>query len=149
MADTKISLLTAASTVASFDQAPIVQGGVTKVATIAQTLATGAPVTASAYMLISSGIIIEATTARTLSAGDNGKVIYYTNAAGCTLTMAAGLGAAFASVGYQGAAAQVLFASGGQTMVVAGGFTKTAYIGAPFTVFAPVANTFIVSGTLA
>lgn len=149
MADTKTSFLPAATSIASADQLPIVQGGITKVGTFALVLSTGAPVTASAYILNAAGIITDATTARTLTVGDNGKFLYFTNAAAITLTLAASLGAGFSCTVLQGAAGQITFAAGGQTTTIANGLTKTAAAGAMATIIAPAANTFFIAGTLA
>jgi len=50
-------------------------------------------VDSSAFILSGAGIITEAGTTRTLSAADNGKVIYCTSGSAVTITCAAGLGA--------------------------------------------------------
>lgn len=101
------------------------------------------------YKLSSSGIVTETGTTRTLSATDNGVVLYFTNGSGITLSMASGLGAGFSCVVLQGGAGQVTFSANSQTMTVAGGLTKTAYVGAMATIIAAAANTFFISGTLA
>jgi hypothetical protein len=68
------------------------------------------------YQLSASGIITEATTSRTLSATDNGKVIYCTSGSATTITCAAGLGAGFSCTIIQGGAGKVTVAAGGQTL---------------------------------
>ena len=105
--------------------------------------------TADAFILNPAGIITDTTAARTLSAGDNGRVLYFTGATPIALTMAAALGAGFACTVIQGAAGQITFAAGGQTMTIAGGLTKTASAGAMASVLAPAANVFLIAGTLA
>lgn len=106
-------------------------------------------VVSKAHITSPAGVIIDGTTARTLAAGDNGRPIYFTSATDVTLTMAAGLGAGFAVTVIQGGAGEVIFAAGGQTMLIAGGLTKTSGPGAMAVIIAPVANTFVISGTLA
>ena len=64
MADKKISALTAASALAGTEVLPVVQSSETKKATITQ--------------ILTGQLITEATTTRTLSATDNGKIIYCT-----------------------------------------------------------------------
>ena len=131
--DLRANLLTAKNEISALQASPSFTGAITS----------------PAYILAAGGIITDATTARTLSAGDNGKVLYFTNAAAITLTLAASLGVGFACTVVQGAAGQVTFAAGGQTMTIAGGLTKTASVGAMASVLAPAANTFFVAGTLA
>ena len=104
---------------------------------------------ADSYKLSSSGIITDSSTARTLSAGDNGTVLYFTSASAITLSMASSLGAGFSCTVLQGAAGQITFAANSQTMTVAGGLTKTAYVGATALILEPAANVFFISGTLA
>ena len=47
------------------------------------------------FLIDSSCIITDATTSRTLSSGDNGKVLYFTSSSAITVTTATGLGAGF------------------------------------------------------
>ena len=108
----------------------------------------GGVFTASAYQLTSAAIITEATTARTLSAADNGKIIYCTSASAVTITCAAGLGAAFTCTIIQGGAGKVTVAAGGQTLVSYSSLFSTMGQYAVISLIAPVANTFLAAGNL-
>ena len=70
-----------------------------------------------AFPLDPSGIITESGTTRTLSAADNGKVIYCTSGSAVTITCAAGVGAGFSTTIIPGGAGKVTVAAGGQTLV--------------------------------
>ena len=105
-------------------------------------------ITADAFILSSAGIITEATTARTLSASDNGKIIYCTNASATTITCAAGLGKGFGCTIIQGGAGKVTVAAGGQTLVSYSSLFSTMGQYAVVSLIAPVANTFIAAGNL-
>lgn len=92
------------------------------------------------------GVTIIAGTAYALSAADDGMLLYCTADTAVTITTAA-LPAAFSCMVIQGGAGQVSIAAGAGTTVAAfGGMVKTAGQYAALTVFAPVADTFIVSG---
>ena len=92
------------------------------------------------------GVTTIAGTAYTLSAADDGMLLYCTAATAVTITTAA-LTAAFSCMIIQGGAGQISIAAGAGTTVSAfGGMVKTAGQYAALTVFAPVADTFIVSG---
>ncbi len=104
-------------------------------------------VSANGYILKTAGFITDSTTSRTLSAGDNGCVLYFTNSGTITLSMAGSLGA-FSCTILQGAAGQVLFAANSQTMTVQGSFTKTASVGAMALILSPASGTFFISGSL-
>ena len=92
------------------------------------------------------GVTTIAGTAYALSADDDGKLLYCTAATAVTITTAA-LPAAFSCMVIQGGAGQISIAAGAGTTVAAfGGMVKTAGQYAALTVFAPVADTFIVSG---
>ena len=105
-------------------------------------------VTSDAYLLSSSASIVDTTTARTLSASDNGKWIHFTNAGAITLSMAGSLGEFNCAVLQEGAG-KITFGANSQTMTVAGGFTKTAYAGAAALIISRASGTFWISGTLA
>lgn len=105
-------------------------------------------ITADAFILSSAGIITEATTARTLSAGDNGKVIYCTAATAVTITCAASLGAGFSCTIIQGGAGKVTVAAGGQTLVSYSSLFSTMGQYAVVSAICPVANTFLLAGNL-
>lgn len=110
----------------------------------------GGAVNAPAYQLSSSGVITESGTTRTLSATDNGKVIYCTSGSAVTITTATGLGAGFSAQVVQNGAGQVTIAAGASTTLNGyGGLVKTAGQYAVILVFAPVADTFIVAGQTA
>ena len=112
------------------------------------TLSATTSVTSAAHILSSSGIITEATTARTLSAGDNGKVIYCTSASATTITCAASLGAGFSVTIMQGGAGKVTVAAGAATLVSYSSLFSTMGQYAVISLIAPVANTFIAAGNL-
>jgi len=148
MADVKISGLPAATTpVAGTEVLPIVQSGVTKKVAISD-LTSGRPVASTGYQLESGGIITEATTARTLSATDNGKIIYCTSGSATTVTCAAGLGAGFSCTIIQGGAGKVTVAAGGQTLVSYSSLFSTMGQYAVISLVCPVANTFVAAGNL-
>jgi hypothetical protein len=106
------------------------------------------PGTAGAYILTPDGIITESGTSRTLSAADNGKVIYCTNGAAVTITCAASLGAAFSCTIIQGGAGKVTVAAGGQTLVSYNSLFSTMGQYAVISLICPVANTFLAAGNL-
>ncbi len=149
MADTKISALTGASTpLAGTEVLPIVQGGATVKVSVTN-LTSGKSVPATGFQLESGGIIADATTSRTLSASDNGKVIYCTSSSAVTITTALSLGAGFSCMVIQGGAGQITFAQGTSTTLASyGSFLKTAGQYAVVSVVSPVANTFILGGNL-
>jgi hypothetical protein len=105
-------------------------------------------ITSGAFILSSAGIITEATTARTLSASDNGKVIYCTNGSATTITCAVGLGAGFSCTIIQGGAGKVTVAAGGQTLVSYSSLFSTMGQYAVVSAICPVANTFLLAGNL-
>lgn len=105
-------------------------------------------ITSGAFILSSAGIITEATTARTLSASDNGKVIYCTAATAVTITCAVSLGAGFSCTIIQGGAGKVTVAAGGQTLVSYSSLFSTMGQYAVISAICPVANTFLLAGNL-
>jgi hypothetical protein len=106
------------------------------------------PATAAGYILSADGIITESGTTRTLSAGDNGKVIYCTSGSAVTITCAAGLGVAFSCTIIQGGAGKVTVAAGGQTLVSYSSLFSTMGQYAVISLICPVANTFVAAGNL-
>ena len=96
----------------------------------------------------SAGIITESGTSRTLSAADNGAVIYCTSGSAVTITCAAGLGAGFSCTIVQGGAGKVTVAAGGQTLVSYSGLYSTMGQYAVISAICPVANTFLLAGNL-
>ena len=135
MADQKISQLTAVTTpLALTEELPAVQSATTKKVTVQQ--------------MLTGVIVTEATTARTLSATDNGKVIYCTSGSATTITCAASLGAGFNVTIIQGGAGKVTVAAGGQTLVSYSSLFSTMGQYAVISLIAPVANTFIAAGNL-
>jgi hypothetical protein len=140
--------LPAATTpVAGTEVLPIVQSGATKKVAISD-LTSGRPIASTGYQLESGGIITEATTARTLSATDNGKIIYCTSGSATTVTCAAGLGAGFSVTIIQGGAGKVTVAAGGQTLVSYSSLFSTMGQYAVISLVCPVANTFVAAGNL-
>ncbi len=135
MADLKISQLTAVTTpLALTEELPAVQSASTKKVTVQQ--------------MLTGVIVTEATTARTLSATDNGKIIYCTSGSATTITCAASLGVGFNVTIIQGGAGKVTVAAGGQTLVSYSSLFSTMGQYAVISLIAPVANTFIAAGNL-
>jgi hypothetical protein len=135
MADLKISQLTAVTTpLALTEELPTVQSSTTKKVTVQQ--------------MLTGVIVTESTTARTLSATDNGKIIYCTSGSATTVTCAAGLGAGFNCTIIQGGAGKVTVAAGGQTLVSYSSLFSTMGQYAIISLVAPVANTFVAAGNL-
>lgn len=108
----------------------------------------GGAVNAPAFQLSSSGIITEASTTRTLSATDNGKVIYCTSGSAVTINCASGFGAGFSCTIIQGGAGKVTIAPNSQTLVSYGSFFSTLGQYAIVSLISPVANTFYAAGNL-
>ena len=149
MADQKISQLTTATTpLAGTEVLPIVQSGATKKVSVTN-LTSGKSVPSTGFQLESGGVITESGTSRTLSATDNGKVIYCTSGSAVTITTATGLGAGFSCMVIQGGAGQITFAQGSSTTLASyGSFLKTSGQYAVTSVVSPVADTFILGGNL-
>lgn len=82
----------------------------------------------------------------TLVSGDNGYLLYCTNATGITITTATGLGAGFSCAIEQGATGQVVLAQGTSTTLTSYAGVNTAGQYAVITVLTPVADTFVVAG---
>ena len=115
---------------------------------LARNLIAGGTASAAGYQLSSSGIITESGTTRTLSATDNGKVIYCTSGSAITINCAAGLGAGFSCTIIQGGAGQITVAANGQTLVSYSSLVKTMGQYAVASIICPVANTFLLAGNL-
>ena len=148
MADVKISALPASTTpLAGTEVLPIVQGTTTKQVSVAN-LTAGRTVASAGYQLGSTGIITESTTSRTLSAADNGKVIYCTNGSATTITCAASLGAGFSVTIVQGGAGKVTVAAGAATLVSYSSLFSTMGQYAVISLISPVADTFLAAGNL-
>lgn len=148
MADVKISALPASTTpLTGAEVLPIVQNGVTKQVSVTN-LTSGKTVAATGYQLESGGIITESTTSRTLSAADNGKVIYCTNGSATTITCAASLGAGFSVTIVQGGAGKVTVSAGAATLVSYSSLFSTMGQYAVISLISPVDNTFLAAGNL-
>lgn len=148
MADVKISALPASTTpLTGAEVLPIVQGGVTKQVSVTN-LTSGKTVAAIGYQLESGGIITESGTTRTLSATDNGKVIYCTSGSATTITCAAGLGVGFSVTIVQGGAGKVTIAAGAATLVSYSSLFSTMGQYAVISLITPVADTFVAAGNL-
>jgi hypothetical protein len=106
------------------------------------------PPSAPGYQISSGALITEATTSRTLSATDNGKIIYCTSGSAVTITCAAGLGAGFSVTIIQGGAGKVTVAAGGQTLVSYSSLFSTMGQYAVISLVSPVADTFVAAGNL-
>ncbi|MEN6621316.1 MAG: hypothetical protein ABFD50_07195 [Smithella sp.] len=86
-------------------------------------------------------------TAYTLTAADNGYILYCTSATAITLTTPAGIGAAFSCMVVQAGMGQITVAAGaGTTLASFGSMVKSAGQYATLTLFTPVADTFILAG---
>ena len=148
MADVKISALPASTTpLTGAEVLPVVQSGVTKQVSVTN-LTSGKTVAATGYQLESGGIITESGTTRTLSATDNGKVIYCTSGSAVTINCAAGLGAGFSVTIIQGGAGKVTVAANGQTLVSYSSLYSTMGQYAVISLICPVADTFLAAGNL-
>ena len=135
MADKKISQLPAVTTpLALTEELAAVQSSTTKMLTLQQ--------------ILTGVIVTEATQTRTLSATDNGKVIYCTNGSAVTINCAAGLGEGFNCTVIQGGAGKVTIAANGQTLVSYSSLFSTMGQYAVISVISPVAGTFIAAGNL-
>jgi len=106
------------------------------------------PPSAPGYQISSGALITEATTSRTLSATDNGKIIYCTSGSATTITCAAGLGAGFSCTIIQGGAGKVTVAAGAATLVSYSSLFSTMGQYAVISLVSPVADTFVAAGNL-
>lgn len=148
MPDLKISQLTAATTpLAGTEVLPIVQSSSTVKVSV-DNLTTGKTISSIGYQLGSGGIITESGTTRTLSATDNGKVIYCTSGSAVTVNCASGLGAGFSCTIIQGGAGKVTVAPNSQTLVSYNSLFSTMGQYAVISLVCPVANTFVAAGNL-
>lgn len=136
MADLKISQLPAVTTPLTLAEIlPAVQSSATKRVT-AQQLLTGV-------------IVTEATTTRTLSASDNGKIIYCTSGSAVTIDTATGLGAGFNCTIIQGGSGKVTVNQGTSTTLVSySSLFSTMGQYAVISLICPVADTFVAAGNL-
>lgn len=106
------------------------------------------PGNAAAYVLNPAGVITDATTSRTLSASDNGKVIRCTSGSATTITCATGLPVGFNVTIIQGGAGKVTIAAGAATLNSYSALFSTIGQYAVVSVFSPVADSFIAAGNL-
>ena len=106
------------------------------------------PPSAPGYQISSGALITEATTSRTLSATDNGKIIYCTSGSATTITCAASLGAGFSVTIIQGGAGKVTVAAGAATLVSYSSLFSTMGQYAVISLVSPVADTFVAAGNL-
>ncbi len=135
MADAKISQLPAVTTpLALTEELPAVQSSTTKKVTVQQ--------------MLTGVIVTESSTSRTLSATDNGKIIYCTSSSAVTINCASGLGAGFNCTIIQGGTGKVTVAPNSQTLVSYSSLFSTMGQYAVISLVAPVANTFVAAGNL-
>ena len=106
------------------------------------------PGSSSAFILNSSGIVTEAGTSRNISAADNGKVIYCTNANPVAITCVTGLPVGFSVTIIQGGAGKVTVGAGAATLVSYSSLFSTMGQYAVISLISPVANTFVAAGNL-
>ena len=110
------------------------QAGTTKKATISQVL--------------TGQLITEAGASRTLSATDNGKIIYCTLGTAVTITCATGLPVGFNATIIQGGEGKVTLAAGAATLNSYSGLFSTMGQYAVISVISAVADEFIAAGNL-
>lgn len=134
MADKTISALTAVTTLDGTEPLPVVQGGSTKKATVSQVL--------------TGQLITESGTSRTLSATDNGKIIYCTSSSAVTITCATGLDVGFNCTIIQGGTGKVTVAAGAATLVSYSSLFSTMGQYAVISLVSPVSGTFVAAGNL-
>lgn len=135
MADKKISQLTAITPpLTGVEVLPMVKGGATEKVSVSQ--------------IMTGMLITEATTSRTLSATDNGQIIYCTNGSATTITCATGLGAGFNCTIIQGGAGKVTAAAGAATLVSYSSLFSTMGQYAVISLISPIAGTFVAAGNL-
>ena len=135
MADLKISQLTAVSTpLALTEELPAVQSSTTKKVTVQQ--------------MLTGVIVTESGTTRTLSATDNGKIIYCTSSSAVTINCASGLGAGFNVTIIQGGTGKVTVAPNSQTLNSYSALFSTMGQYAVISLISPAANEFIAAGNL-
>jgi len=164
---TKFSQFTSQATIADADEVVGLEGGANSrwTGSVLKTYTSNAPTLvtpalgtpASGVLTNCTGLpstgtvpsfILDSSTSRTLSAGDNGAIISFTSGSAITLNMAGSLGAFNCAILQEGAG-QITFAANGQTMTVAGGMTKTDSAGSAALVLSRASGTFFISGTLA
>ena len=135
MADKKISQLTAITPpLTGVEVLPVVKGGATEKVSVSQ--------------IMTGMIITEATTSRTLTATDNGQIIYCTSGSATTITCATGLGVGFNCTIIQGGAGKVTVAAGAATLVSYSSLFSTMGQYAVISLISPVADTFVAAGNL-
>lgn len=135
MADSKISALTAVTTpLALTEELPAVQSSSTKKVTVQQ--------------ILTGVVVTEETTSRTLSASDNGKIIYCTSSSAVTINCASGLGVGFNCTIIQGGSGKVTISPNSQTLVSYSSLFSTMGQYAVVSLICPVANTFLAAGNL-
>jgi hypothetical protein len=135
MADKKISQLTAVSTpLALTEELPAVQSSTTKKVTVQQ--------------MLTGVIVTESGTTRTLSATDNGKIIYCTSSSAVTINCASGLGAGFNVTIIQGGTGKVTVDPNSQTLNSYSALFSTMGQYAVISLISPAANEFIAAGNL-
>ena len=143
MADKRISELPSAGEITGDEILPIVEDNETKKTTVAE-LTSERVVDAKGYSINNSAIITESGTTRTLSASDNGKIIYCTSSSAVTITTASGLGAGFTCSIIQAGTGQITIAQGSSTTLVnSNNYFKSLAQWSVLLILCPVADTFI------
>lgn len=139
----------------------VVQGGVSKQATVLDIYGKGpqgepgpqgetGPQGPQGPMGSLLGVTTIAGTTHTLAEGDDGHLLYCTSSSPVTITTAVGLGEAFSCMVVQGGAGQVTVVQGsGTTLTSYGNLLSTAGQHATISVFTPAADTFLVTGQTA
>lgn len=100
------------------------------------------------YLFDATNVITDSSTARTLSATDNGRTINFTSGSAVTVTVPTGLGAAFTCNCFQEGAGKVTFAASSTTINSAAGLLSIAAQYGAVSLYATAANVFNLSGNL-
>ncbi|CAB4126918.1 hypothetical protein UFOVP81_37 [uncultured Caudovirales phage] len=102
----------------------------------------------SAVILTSDGIVTVSGTTKTLSASDNGKILYCTSGSATTVTCAAGLDVGFSCTIIQAGAGKITVAAGTATLYTYSSLYSTLGQYAIISVISPIADTFVLAGNL-
>jgi hypothetical protein len=106
---------------------------------------TGANISADAYKLTTSAIVTDATTTRTLTASDDGKIIVFTSSSPITLNVPTGLSSAFSCGFIQAGSGAITVTAVGTTLNASGGVLATSSQHSGGSLIATASNVFNVS----
>lgn len=105
-------------------------------------------VSSDSYSLSSGGIVEVTGTSHTLSASDNGKVLYCTNTSATSVAMGSGLPAGFSVTIIQGNTGKVTLTNGGLILQSYSGLLSTMGQYAIVSVISPETDVFFAAGNL-